>query len=113
MIENTLPPPFAGPQPTTWEDVQIGMAAVRSIIRRDPGEALSIFEIAQQANIKLQLAHEAVMRLLYAGHLRRRGQGPKRSAFSYWATKTCPATPAVLVPVRLRFFFTPPFFGSP
>jgi len=88
-------------------EIEIAMAHLRRFIPRDRDAAIGIGSLVSLADLQLGVVDEALMRLLYAGHVKRRRD---RKVFVYWAGKTMPPPLAVPLdpPQRLRHFMPPP-----
>lgn len=88
----------------TRADIEIAMLALRPVLPRESGAALSSMSLASAANIHWNLAEEALMRLLFVDQVKRKKD---RRLFVYWAGKGLPSPVPVVVPERLRMFMTP------
>jgi hypothetical protein len=87
----------------TSDEVELAMLRLCSFLPRDRGGALPPRSIAHVADMDDGLVDESLMRLLYAGQLRRRRVGRE---YVYWAARTLPPAPpsAVEIPGHLRWF---------
>lgn len=88
----------------TRADIEIAMLALRPVLPRESGAALTSMSLASAANIQWKLAEEALMRLLFVDLVKRKKD---RRLFVYWAGNALPPPVPVVVPEPLRMFMTP------
>jgi hypothetical protein len=93
----------------TSEEIEIAMAHLLAYIPRQRDAAMSPGCFINAANLNIGIVDEVLMRLLYAGMVKRRRD---RKTYVYWASAQLPPplVAPVVLPQRLRHFMPPPDF---